>query len=126
MELTRYPCYLVFVHMSCDALVTCAGECAQVRMLDERRGSLRRLTLRACDLTEHDPDVPLIFDLRSLAQVSDCPTAPVLKQSNRESADGCALAHALLHLKALDILRCTNLGNRCVHGRVGAHNTAQR
>lgn len=39
-------------------------------MLGERRGSLRRLTLRACDLTEHDPDVPLIFDLRPLAQVT--------------------------------------------------------
>ncbi|BDA46747.1 hypothetical protein COCOBI_09-2000 [Coccomyxa sp. Obi] len=41
-----------------------------VRMLAERRSSLRRLTLRACDLTEHDPDVPLIFDLRPLAQAN--------------------------------------------------------
>lgn len=39
-------------------------------MLGARRSSLRRLTLRACDLTEHDPDVPLIFDLRPLAQVT--------------------------------------------------------
>ncbi len=59
--------------MACDAFLTCAGACTQVRMLDERRGSLRRLTLRACDLTEHDPDVPLIFDLRPLAQVAHWP-----------------------------------------------------
>ncbi|CAL8471360.1 g10902 [Coccomyxa elongata] len=39
-----------------------------VRMLAERGSSLRRLTLRACVLTEHDPDVPLIFDLRPLAR----------------------------------------------------------
>ncbi len=43
--------------------------CAQVRMLAERGSSLRRLTLRACVLTEHDPDVPLVFDLRPLARV---------------------------------------------------------
>lgn len=51
-----------------------AGDmCVQVRMLAERSSSLRRLTLRACDLTEHDPDVPLIFDLRPLAEVPPIP-----------------------------------------------------
>jgi hypothetical protein len=38
-------------------------------MLQARGGSLRALALRACDLMDHDPDMPLIFDLTPLAQV---------------------------------------------------------
>ena len=37
--------------------------------LQQRAGSLEALTLRACDLMDHDPDMPLIFDLRPLALV---------------------------------------------------------
>ena len=39
-------------------------------MLSERHDTLTRLTLRVCDISEHDPDYPLIFDLRPLAQAS--------------------------------------------------------
>ncbi|CAL5228321.1 g11430 [Coccomyxa viridis] len=40
-----------------------------VRMLSERSSTLTRLTLQVCDISEFDSDVPLIFDLRPLAQV---------------------------------------------------------
>ena len=39
-------------------------------MLGERGSTLTSLTLRLCDISEHDPDVPLILDLSPLAQVS--------------------------------------------------------
>ena len=42
----------------------------QVRMLGDRGSTLTSLTLRLCDISEHDPDVPLIFDLSPLGQVS--------------------------------------------------------
>ena len=45
------------------------ASCWQVAMLQARRGSLRSLALRACELMDHDPDMPLIFDLGPLAQV---------------------------------------------------------
>lgn len=45
----------------------------QVRMLSERQSTLTSLTLRVCDISEHDPDVPLIFDLQPLAQASPKP-----------------------------------------------------
>ena len=38
-------------------------------LLHGRRDSLERLTLCAADLMDHDPDMPLIFDLAPLAQV---------------------------------------------------------
>ena len=47
-----------------------AGLCAQVALLHERRGSLEHLALCACDLMDHDPDMPLIFDLTPLTQVT--------------------------------------------------------
>ena len=39
-------------------------------MLSERHSTLTRLTLQACEISELDSDVPLIFDLRPLAQAS--------------------------------------------------------
>ena len=45
----------------------------QVRMLSERHSTLTRLTLQVCDISEFDADVPLIFDLRPLAQASRVP-----------------------------------------------------
>ena len=47
---------------------SCAAVC-QAGALQQRAGSLEALTLRACDLMDHDPDMPLIFDLRPLALV---------------------------------------------------------
>ena len=46
------------------------GANVQVQMLNERQSTLTRLTLRVCDTSEYDPDVPLIFDLQPLAQAS--------------------------------------------------------
>ena len=42
----------------------------QVRMLGERQGTLTSLMLRVCDISRHDADVPLVFDLQPLAQAS--------------------------------------------------------
>jgi len=39
-------------------------------MLGERQGTLTSLTLRVCDISRHDADVPLVFDLQPLAQAS--------------------------------------------------------
>ena len=39
-------------------------------MLGERRDTLTSLTLRVCDISRHDADVPLVFDLQPLAQAS--------------------------------------------------------
>jgi hypothetical protein len=51
----------------------------QVAALGRRRGTLRRLALRASGA--YDPDVPLRFDLRPLAQArpfheTPCPACP--------------------------------------------------
>ena len=42
----------------------------QVRMLSERHATLTALTLQVVDVSEHDRDSPLFFDLSPLAQVS--------------------------------------------------------
>ena len=61
---------LLASHMATDTHVATQSTDVQVRMLSERRNTLIRLTLGVCNISEHDPDVPLILDLRPLAQAS--------------------------------------------------------
>ena len=67
-----------------------AGD-VQVRMLGERQSTLTSLTLRVCDFSEHDPDVPLIFDLRPLAQASPEPEQSRHHEPDLQPPDGCLI-----------------------------------